>query len=314
MSANEDLEEASNNMMMYCAACGIAGTDDIKLKKCTACKSVRYCGVKCQKDHRPKHKNECKKRAAELRDKILFKQPESTHMGDCPICCLPLSHDPQKSALKVCCCTVICIGCEYANKRREFEGKFEHKCPFCRHPGPKTHEEAEVNLMRRIEVNDPSALYQMGTSRRNEGNYKSASEYLSKAAELGDATAHYNLSVMYREGEGVEKDEKKELRHLEEAAIIGHPFARHVLGVTEQRKGRRNRAVKHWMIAAKLGEDDSLENVKMAYRCGLVSKDDLASALRAYQAAIDATKSPQRDEVEAACKGLGLGSRFLSNS
>eukprot|EP00985_Skeletonema_marinoi_P032099 scaffold38277_cov204-Skeletonema_marinoi.AAC.3 len=79
----------------------------------------------------------------------------------------------------------------------------------------------------------------MGMSRLDEGNYKSASEYLSKAAELGDATAHYNLSVMYREGEGVEKDEKKELRHLEEAAIIGHPFARHILGVTEQRKGRR---------------------------------------------------------------------------
>eukprot|EP00985_Skeletonema_marinoi_P032098 scaffold38277_cov204-Skeletonema_marinoi.AAC.2 len=53
------------------------------------------------------------------------------------------------------------------------------------------------------------------------------------------------------------------------------------------------------MIAAKLGYDKSVENVKMAYRCGFVSKDDLASALRAYQAAIDATKSPQRDEGEA---------------
>eukprot|EP00984_Skeletonema_dohrnii_P007364 scaffold2671_cov81-Skeletonema_dohrnii-CCMP3373.AAC.4 len=84
MSANEDLEEASN-MMMFCAACGIAGGDDIKLKKCTACKSVRYCGVKCQKEHRPQHKKECKKRAAELRDEILFKQPESSDLGDCPI-------------------------------------------------------------------------------------------------------------------------------------------------------------------------------------------------------------------------------------
>mmetsp|Transcript_8934 Transcript_8934/g.15178 ORF Transcript_8934/g.15178 Transcript_8934/m.15178 type:complete len:93 (-) Transcript_8934:217-495(-) len=81
MSANEDLEGASN-MMMYCAACGIAGADDIKLKKCTACKSVRYCGVKCQKEHRPKHKKECKNRAAELRDEILFKQPESRDLGD----------------------------------------------------------------------------------------------------------------------------------------------------------------------------------------------------------------------------------------
>ena len=191
-----------DTMMLCCASCGIGENDEIKLKTCTACKSVRYCSVKCQKDHRPKHKNECKKRAAELRDKILFKQPESRDLGDCPICCIPLPIESQKSTLKPCCCKVICIGCEYANQRREFEGKFEHKCPFCRHPGPKTHEEAEVNLMRRIEVSDPFALCKMGMSRLDEGNYKSASEYLSKAAELGDATAHYNLLVMYREGEG----------------------------------------------------------------------------------------------------------------
>jgi hypothetical protein len=71
--------------MMCCAACGIAGEDDIQLKTCTACKSVRYCSVKCQKEHRSQHKRECKKRAAELRDEILFKQRESSHKGDCPI-------------------------------------------------------------------------------------------------------------------------------------------------------------------------------------------------------------------------------------
>jgi len=65
--------------IMYCAACGTAGIDDIKLKDCSACTLVKYCSVKCQKDHRPQHKKECKKRAAELRDELLFKQPESSH-------------------------------------------------------------------------------------------------------------------------------------------------------------------------------------------------------------------------------------------
>jgi len=55
-------------------------------KTCDGCKSVRYCSVKCLTDHRSQHKRECKKRAAELRDEILFKQPESSHKGDCPIC------------------------------------------------------------------------------------------------------------------------------------------------------------------------------------------------------------------------------------
>jgi len=79
----------AENGMMCCASCGTEEVDGVKLKKCTACKSVRYCSVKCQKDHRAKHKRACKKRAAELRDEIVFKQPESSHLGDCPICCLP---------------------------------------------------------------------------------------------------------------------------------------------------------------------------------------------------------------------------------
>eukprot|EP00984_Skeletonema_dohrnii_P017230 scaffold7802_cov115-Skeletonema_dohrnii-CCMP3373.AAC.1 len=77
--------EESDDTMMFCASCGIAEVDDIKLKKCTACYLVKYCSVKCQRNHRPQHKRACKKRAAELRDEILFKQPESRDLGDCPI-------------------------------------------------------------------------------------------------------------------------------------------------------------------------------------------------------------------------------------
>ena len=72
-----------SELMMFCASCGVAGGDDIKLKKCTACYLVKYCSVKCQRDHWKQHKKECKKRAAELKDEILFKQPESSHLGDC---------------------------------------------------------------------------------------------------------------------------------------------------------------------------------------------------------------------------------------
>ena len=91
--------ESEGYTMQRCASCGTAGGDEIKLKNCTACYLVRYCSVKCQKDHRPKHRKECKKRAAELEDEILFKQPESSNFGDCPICCLPLPLDPQKYIL-----------------------------------------------------------------------------------------------------------------------------------------------------------------------------------------------------------------------
>ena len=53
-----------SNSISNCAACGKAGDN---LKACTACHLVKYCNRECQISHRPKHKKECRKRAAELR-------------------------------------------------------------------------------------------------------------------------------------------------------------------------------------------------------------------------------------------------------
>lgn len=83
------------------------------MKRCTACHLVRYCGIQCQKDHWRKHKRACKKRAAELRDELLFKQPESTHLGDCPICMVPMPLYPSYA----CCSKIVCNGCIYAMER-----------------------------------------------------------------------------------------------------------------------------------------------------------------------------------------------------
>ena len=283
--------------VLCCASCGTADGDDIKLKRCNACYLVRYCSVKCQREHRPQHKKECKRRAAELRDEILFKQPDGSCYGDCPICCLPLPIDREKCGLSSCCCKLICQGCNFANQKREFEGRLEHKCPFCRKTLPKRQEENVVLLMERIEVNDPVAMCQMGRKRYSEGDYQAAFEYYTKAAALGDAEAHFQLSTLYREGKGVEKDEKREQYHAEEAAIGGHINARHNLGCYEWKSDRMERAAKHWIIAAKLGFDDSLECAKDLYKSGYVSKEDLDAALLGHRAAIAATKSPQREEA-----------------
>jgi len=65
----------------------------------------------------------------------------------------------------------------------------------------------------------------------------------------------------------------------------------------EGRNGHNDRAAKHFIIAAKLGDDDSLEAVKDLYKDGYVSREDVVAAFRGYQAAIDAMKSPQREEA-----------------
>jgi len=308
MNANNINEPDTSMNMSCCASCGTSEDDEIQLRTCTACKSVRYCGVKCQRDHRPKHKKACKKRAAELRDELLFKQPESSHLGDCPICLLPLPIKEEQITMVGCCSINICDGCMYANGVREREKGLEHKCPFCRDPLLLSRDTIGsvpgATSMKRVEANDPMALCCMADARYEEGNYVDAFEYLTKAAGLGDAESHYKLSKLYLNGEGVEKDEKKQIHHLEEAAIAGHPYARLCLACYEDDIERFDRADKHLVIAANLGLDESIQSLKDLHGKGFFSKEQLAAALRGHEAAVDAMKSPQREAAEASARRM----------
>jgi TPR repeat protein len=301
-------EEEAAAAVDMCACCGIAAVDDVTLKKC-ACNLVKYCGEDCHENHRPQHEEECKNRLAEIRDKDLFALPDISHLGECPICCLPLPIDQTKSTFMSCCSKSICNGCKFANEKRENEAGLQQRCVYCREPAPETDEEVHKNVMERIKKNnDPAAMRHMAKKYyHREGDNETAVKYFIKAAELGDADAHYNLSCMYREGLGVEKDMKKLVYHLEEAAIGGHPNARYNLGCEEENNGnfdraRFDRATKHFIIAANLGHDNSLKGLKGLYADGLASKEDYAGALRAYQAAVDATKSEEREKAEEAIK------------
>ncbi len=179
-----DCEETATADMMCCASCGKAEVDNIKLKICTACKLLKYCSAQCQKNHRPLHKKACRQRAAEIRDDKLFQLPDGTHLDECPICCLPLPLDKNKSSISSCCCKRICNGCDYANQKREAEEGLEHKCPYCREPMPDTEEECDQNTMKRAKANDPAALNCLGDKYHDEGDYEKAFDYYRKADGL----------------------------------------------------------------------------------------------------------------------------------
>jgi hypothetical protein len=93
-------------------------------------------------------------------------------------------------------------------------------------------------------------------------------------------------------------DKKKEVYHSEQAAIGGHPLARHDLGCRAADSGNYERATRHFIIAANHGCEKSIKMLKNNHARGYVSKEDFAVALRAHQAALDATKSPQREAAE----------------
>jgi tetratricopeptide (TPR) repeat protein len=296
-SEKEAVEAEKGAEEVCCANCGIAQVDDINLEECNDCDLVKYCGDKCRGNHKEQHEEECKQRKAKLHDKELFEQPDGTHLGECPICFLPLPIDLEKSTFCSGCCKLMCNGCIHAYEM----SSGNNNCPFCREPAVKGEEQNNKRVMKRVKVNDPAAIQQIGVRRYQEGDYLGAVEYFRKAAELGDAVSHYNLGSMYYVGKGVEKDEEKAIYHYEKAAIGGHPGARHVIAVIEgsESKGNNERAVKHLIIAANLGHEESMKKLWGAFKKGFVTKEELEATLRTHKAAIDATKSAQRDAGEA---------------
>ena len=309
MMSDDNLDESTADNMC-CANCGIAGVDEIKLEKCTDCRSVSYCSDKCREEHREQHEEECKKRMEEeFHDRQLFNQPDISHLGECPICFLPMPIYRSKYTFYPCCSETICKGCVYAHHVSN-GGK---SCPFCRESisedkeennkrkMKRIKEESMKRLMKRIKANDPAALREMGAElSHRQGDYDGAFEYLTKAAELGDLEAHSQLGRMYYVGNGVEKDEEKSNHHCEKAAIGGHPDARFGLGVIELGNGKIERAVKHFIIAANLGHENSMKQLWGAFKDGYITKEELDATLRTHQAAINATKSEQREIAGAA--------------
>ncbi len=290
--SNTKAESKADKNKNVCASCGIAEGEEIKLEDCNGCDLVRYCSDKCREEHQEQHRVKCRKRAKKLHDKILFRQPDSSYLGECPICFLPMPIDPLKSTLLSCCSKIICNGCDYADS---MSSKGVISCPFCR--GPVASE--KENLVKRVKANDPVAMGQMGKKYYSEDDYGSAFEYLTKAAELGDLEAHFMLGSMYERGDGVEKDQEKAVYHLEKAAIGGHPEARGLLADIEEDNGHAQRAVKHLIIAAKLGDERSMKVLWSYYSAEDISKKELEAVLRSHHAAVDEMKSPEREAAEA---------------
>ena len=127
---------------------------------------------------------------------------------------------------------------------------------------------------------------------------RKAVELWTEAAELGSIDALYNLGDAYRRGQGVQQDEAKADELWEKAAIQGHVVSRHNLGIIESRKGYRDRAVKHLLISAKMGNQNSVEMIKKLFMGGVATKEQYIEALKGYQNAAEEMKSHDRDEAK----------------
>jgi hypothetical protein len=303
-----------------CADCGEKEEGVVSLKVCKSCMSVKYCNAVCQKNHWATHKKECKRRAAELRDEALFKDPPAKE--DCPICFLPMPFRliccvslPPATILSVpiydyamahemlttetaleyfpCCGKTICRGCDYSFCK---SGN-EERCPFCNADRcSKTDEQQVEEIRKRVDANDAASTYVLANSYYNGFNgfqqdHTKAIELYARAAELGFSEAHSHLGIMYYEG----GDLKKAKIHLEAAAMAGHEAARLNIGSLDYNSGNMERAVKHWTIAASAGYHAAMHELRKLFEKGAVSRETIDSILVAYNTSCAEMRSKARD-------------------
>ena len=159
-------------------------------------------------------------------------------------------------------------------------------------------------MKKRAVADDAVATYNLGCCYHDgeislPQDYDKAMELWLRAAELGCAIAYGSIADSYREGQGVERDTKKAKYYNELAAMGGEVSARHNLGCMEKDAGNMSRAVKHWMISAGAGYDDSLKMIRVCFMKGKATKDEFEKVLRAHKAANDEMKSDQREGAAA---------------
>ena len=298
MLSKQNIEDLSNNEndVSVCANCGKEGSN---LNICNKCKEATYCNAACKKKHRSKHKKHCERRVAELHDVVLFKEPPPEY-GDCPICFLRLPSMDSGGNYMSCCGKIICSGCHHADVYDNLGNIIaDEKCPFCRTPTP-TIEEVIERLKKRKEVGDAYAFlmlgnaYSLGLYGLPQDSVK-ALEFYHRAEKFG----YNNLGHAYYNGDGVVRDAKMARHYDELAAIEGIVVARYNLGVTEKNARNYDRALKHFMIAVRGGDTDSVKKIRELYMDGHVAKDQYANALQSHQAYINEIKSDQRDKAAA---------------
>ena len=235
-----------------------------------------------------------------MSDELLFQDPPPKE--DCPICMLPMPFASGvckvKKTYMPCCGKVLCEGCVFASNKEVVKGNLKSWCSLCRVPLPTSIKNTE-SYERRMKLNDARAFHSLGDIywAGNKGlpkNSKKAFELFKQAAKLGSTDGHSSLATAYLSGDNANQHAGKAIQQFELAAVGGHETARHKLGLLEKCRGNMCRAMKHFMIAARSGYDESLKKVGEGYKAGHVTKEDYASTLREYQYSVDEMKSEGR--------------------
>ena len=256
-------------------------------------------------------------------------EPESSR-PECPICFHVLPLQRSESVYHSCCGQVICHGCVVGTQRTQLKepqpqfkelgriiegttpeeeqfwrikkyGRHIYVCPYCRAPFPKDGEEALQRLYARIEIRNHDYTEAVNILGRcyMEGkyglpqNFTKAEELFKKALDLDDPQAASNLYHLYHQHYPDQKE--KAMEYLVRGEQFGHLQCMKILALEALRSDNVEEATRLSVKLARLGEWEDTRDLLMFYQHKLLSKDVLASTLRANQSVKDEVKTKRRD-------------------
>ena len=136
---------------------------------------------------------------------------------------------------RVCCGKKLCVACFRAPVYNHLGEKEDPKCPFCRTSICESNKKHVENIMKRVELGDATAIYNIGCYYRDGdigdfgdgGMYQfpqdivRAIHYFVHAGKLGCAEGYYNVGVQYENGNVIKRDLKMAKHYYKLAAIGG---------------------------------------------------------------------------------------------
>ena len=124
-------------------------------------------------------------------------------------------------------------------------------------------------------------------------NFTKAEELFKKALDLDDPQAASNLYHLYHQHYPDQKE--KAMEYLVRGEQFGHLMCMKILALEALHLDNWEEATRLYVKLARLGEWEHTRNLSMFYQHKLLSKDVLASTLRANQSVKDELKTKRRD-------------------
>lgn len=292
-------------------------------------------GSSARKKKKRKRKRTKKKKSSVSSDPIDPDTFQFPRRAKCPLCKVTLPLKQSQKTFLLCCGTEICGACNAnayegipTKRKSQSDGdemdeieeievdedinteRLSMCCVLCNSEAPAGVDNILNLLLQRIEEDqDPNAMYILSGLYWGENGMKSnpkkALELCTRAAEADHAEACHELALIYCEGKyGIAQDLDKGKMLLFKAARLGSAVSLNALGGLMIQEGNVQLGTRYWLLGASNGEEFALHNVKKAFEGNAISKEDYASALRAYQTAHGATRSPRRDEMEKAVAAM----------